>query len=71
MSREDKEWLILEFPNFRPKVKKGDVFRAYLKAEMLLNGWDKIKERGCKCNIPGVVAAVDSKYDRWVKKQSL
>lgn len=67
MNKEDKDWLINTFPTFQGRVLKGEVKSAYLRAEMLINGWDKIKARGCGCEMGSLKAQTDIKYNNWLQ----
>lgn len=67
MNEENRIWLTQAFPEFQGRVVKGSVKEAYLKAEMLLSGWDKIKARGCGCQMGQLKAEVDIKYNNWLQ----
>ena len=70
MSNEDKEWLKNVFPTFIGKTLMKDTLQAYYKAEMLLNGWDTIKKRGCACNYRSLKNSTEKSYNKWIKTQS-
>tara|TARA_S200002703_G_C3782970_1_gene241314 strand:- start:251 stop:469 length:219 start_codon:yes stop_codon:yes gene_type:complete len=70
MNKQDRDWLINQFPNHRNfKSIDQDTIDAYMRAEMILHGWNKIKQRGCKCQWKGVIAGIDVIYDKWLKRQ--
>ena len=64
---KNKIWLQKTFPEYLGRVLKGEVKEAYLKAEMLLNGWDKIIPRSCGCSMGQLKAEVDIKYSNWLQ----
>lgn len=66
MNSIDKDWLRDSFPTFQKRVLRGDVLNAYYRAEMLLNGWDNIKKRGCYCQHGSLKDGVESKYTEWL-----
>lgn len=70
MSSEDIEWLRNEFPLHRHRTLRGETLQAYYRAEMLLNGYDKINVRGCSCQYRTLKNSVDMLYDRrqWEKQ---
>ena len=49
---------------------RGNVIHDYLSAEKILNGYDKIKRRGCGCEYGGMARAVDKLYKEWLEKET-
>lgn len=68
MSSEDKEWLITVFPTLKNKTLRGVILEDYYRAEMLLDGADTIKKRGCSCQYRSLKINTESKYEKWLKE---
>jgi len=68
MNNTEENWLLTEFPKFKGLVPKGNVWDAYLNAERILLGRDKIMERGCNCQRGSVKSQVDAMYEDWLRK---
>jgi hypothetical protein len=66
MNNEDKRWLVEVFPTHRGRTIKGDTLAAYYRAEMLIEGRDKINKRGCSCEFRGMTQHVDNIYNKWL-----
>ena len=66
MNSDDKKWLLEEFPKFKGRTMMKQTVSAYLKAEMLLNGWDKVKTRTCSCHLKGLAEGVNAAYGKFV-----
>lgn len=69
MSEEDKKWLKQEFPKNIKGIIRGPQIEAYYKAEMLLNGSNKINKRGCSCQLGSMKKSVEDKYNRWLQNE--
>jgi len=69
MSEEDKRWLKEEFSQYLNKNLIRGVEDHYYRAEMLLNGWDKIKKRSCSCQYRGLKNSVVQKYKKWLQSE--
>lgn len=67
MNNEDKIWLEQTFPQYYGRTIKGEVYRAYLKAEQIFNGAAKLNERGCSCQYRSLKNEVDLKYNKWLQ----
>jgi len=67
MNSEDRRWLKESFPTFQKRVLRGDVLNAYYRAEMLLNGTDKINKRSCFCQHGELQDGVNKKYNDWLQ----
>lgn len=68
MSPEDKKWLIEEFPNFKGRTMMKQTLQAYYRAEMLLNGWEKVKPRTCSCHLRGLADGVNALYGKFINE---
>lgn len=68
---KDRDWLLNEFPKFIGKTLMKDTLQAYYKAEMLLNGWDKIKKRGCSCNYKQLKNSTETSYKKWINENKV
>jgi len=68
MSSEDKKWLLEEFPKYKGRTMMKDTVNAYLKAEMILNGWSQIKKRTCSCHLRGLADGVNAAYGKFVNE---
>ena len=66
MNSIDRDWLKDSFTTFQKRVLRGEVLNAYYRAEMLLNGADKINKRSCYCEYGSLKDSVDSKYSKWL-----
>ena len=66
MNKQDKTWLLEVFPTHRGRTIKGDTLAAYYRAEMLIEGRDKINKRGCSCELRGMANHVDNIYNKWL-----
>lgn len=66
MNKQDKTWLLEVFPTHRGRTIKGDTLAAYYRAEMLIEGRDKINKRGCSCELRGMADKVDRLYTKWL-----
>lgn len=69
MNEESKQWLLTEFPTHSIKTLRGETLSAYYRAEMLLNGWDRIKQRSCSCQYRGLKNSVDGSYKQWLQNE--
>ena len=70
ISEKDSIWLKEHFAKESyKKVLRGNVISDYLSAEKILNGYDKIKRRGCGCEYGGMARAVDKLYKEWLEKE--
>jgi hypothetical protein len=67
MNSEDKKWLLEEFPKYKGRTMMKETVTAYLKAEMLLNGWEKVKQRTCSCHLRGLADGVNAAYNTFIK----
>ncbi len=71
ISERDSNWLTDHFAKESyGKVPRGTVIHDYLNAERILNGYDKIKKRGCGCEYGGMARAVDKLYKEWLDKKT-
>lgn len=68
MSSEDRQWLIEEFPKYRGRTMMKKTVDAYLKAEKILNGWDKINPRTCSCHLRGLADTVNAAYGKFINE---
>lgn len=66
MNKEDKDWLLEVFPTHRGRTIRGETLAAYYRAEMLIQGRDKINKRGCSCELRGMADQVDNIYNKWL-----
>lgn len=71
MNSKDKEWLLNEFPKYIGKTLMKDTLTAYYKAEMLVNGWNEIKKRGCSCNYKQLKNSTEISYKKWVNESKI
>lgn len=71
MKVEDKEWLKNVFPTVIGRTLRGEVLSMYYKAEMLLNGADKINKRGCSCQYRGLKQSVENSYNKWLHEEKI
>ena len=69
MSNEDREWLLNEFPQYLNKSLIRGVEKHYMRAEMLLNGWDQIKKRSCSCQFRSLKEGVVKSYNKWLQNE--
>jgi len=67
MSEQDKDWLLNTFPQHFDRTLRKETLAAYLKAEMILMGYSKIKNRDCSCQYRSLKNVVDTKYKEWQK----
>lgn len=71
MTNEDIKWLKDVFPTYiKPVLRGGDRVNAYLKAEMLLNGWDKVNKRNCSCQLNSLKRSVEQSYNNWIQNEN-
>ena len=71
ISEKDSIWLKEYFAKESyGKVMRGNVIHDYLSAEKILNGYDKIKRRGCGCEYGGMARAVDRLYKEWLEQET-
>lgn len=68
MKSEDRLWLIQEFPKFKGRTMMKKTVDSYLKAEMILNGWDRVKSRSCSCHLRGLADTVNAAYGKFINE---
>jgi len=68
MNKEDRRWLIGEFPDFQGNVIKGATKNAYMKAELLITGTASAPD--CNCGNNRWAAKIDKLYSEWLKEQN-
>ena len=72
MTESEKVWLkntfLLEYFD-TPVALKGDGLSAYYEAERILNGWDEIKRRGCKCELGTLKSSVSTKLKKFLEDE--
>lgn len=67
MSEDNITWLKEEFPKYINKTIRGEVYNAYLKAEMILAGRDSVRKRDCSCQYRQLAADVNKNYNNWLR----
>jgi len=70
MSQEEIRFLKEDLPSVFGRTIYGKTLHTLYTAEMLLNGWSKIKKRGCSCELQGLHDGVKSKYNQWLKENT-
>lgn len=72
MTQLNKDWLKNSFPQYyKQQIIDNNKIEAYYKAEMLLNGWEHIQRRGCKCEYSNFIKQVNNSYDLWVETEKV
>lgn len=72
MNSEDKEWLIVTFPEYyQGNIFDKEVLNAYYNAEKILLGNDKINRRGCDCQYNRVQQQIDRLYKQFLDNEKI
>jgi len=68
MMETKEDFLLNEFPKWKGRTIRGDVYHNYLKAEMYLKNRHALQKRGCGCEYASMGRQVDRLYDEWLKQ---
>ena len=70
MTKEEKQYLLEEFPKVKGRTLRGDTLRVYYETERILNNKEKIHKRSCTCEYRSLAIAVNKQYENWLQNNA-